>query len=307
MSEFHWIAQYFAPLATRAGAAGLVDDVAELSGTARIVTTDALVEGVHFLPDDPIETVARKLVRVNVSDLIAKGARPDEALLTLGWPTRRAEAELAAFAESFGDELKAWGISLIGGDTVASPSGLFLSLVLTGHAEGPRGPIRRSGAQAGDVLWVSGTIGGGLLGLAHARNSIESPATDYYRVPDIPDLKLAELIAMYATASMDVSDGLLADAQKLFAASGCAGRIVLDQVPLFGGRDDVAREDVLALCAGGDDYQSLFCAPVSATETLRNSGLGLTRIGDVSEGSDLTLVWHGETVPIPNRTGFEHN
>ncbi|MCA8905409.1 MAG: thiamine-phosphate kinase, partial [Hyphomonas sp.] len=134
MAERVWIAKYFAPAAVSPGAAGLLDDVAELAtgSDARIVTTDALIEAVHFLRSDPPETVARKLVRVNVSDILAKGARPSEALLTLAWPQGRDEAELARFAEALTDELEHWNIQLLGGDTTSSPGGLFLSLTLTG-------------------------------------------------------------------------------------------------------------------------------------------------------------------------------
>ena len=158
MSEFDWIARYFAPLVTTERAAGLLDDVAELSSHARIITTDALVEGVHFLPSDPIETVARKLVRVNISDILAKGGVPGEALLTLGWPKGRAEADLAGFAKALGEELDHWGASLIGGDTVTAPGGLFLSLTLTGHIATGEHIIRRSGAKAGDGIWITGKI-----------------------------------------------------------------------------------------------------------------------------------------------------
>ncbi|MEO9968397.1 MAG: thiamine-phosphate kinase [Hyphomonadaceae bacterium] len=307
MSEFNWIKQYFAPLATRKGAAGLVDDAAELSGKASVVTVDALVEGVHFLPDDPIDTVARKLVRVNVSDMIAKGARPDEALLTLGWPAGRDEAELAQFAKALGEELGVWGASLIGGDTAASPNGLFLSLTLTGVPTNARAPIRRSGAQLGDLIWVSGRIGGGALGLADARQSITGAAADYYRVPEIPELNLADLIAAHASASMDISDGLLADAQKLLAASGCAGSIALEKVPVFGMAAAMPLEAKLALCTGGDDYQCLFCAPEAETGVLLESGLELSQIGVISAGEGLSLTWEGGPLELPQQAGFEHN
>lgn len=161
MAERDWIGKYFAPLAASAGAAGLSDDTAQLGTWKRpvAVTTDAMVEGVHFLAADPIASIARKLVRVNVSDILSAGALPREALLTLGWPAERPEAELAAFAGAFSEELSRWNIALIGGDTVASPLGLFLSLTLTGECVG-EALVRRGGAGAGDDLWVTGEIGG---------------------------------------------------------------------------------------------------------------------------------------------------
>ncbi len=309
MAEFDWIAKYFAPLATRAGAAGLVDDVAEVSGKASIVTVDALVEGVHFLGDDPIDTVARKLVRVNVSDLIAKGARPDEALLTLGWPKAREEAELAAFAKAFGEELGVWGVSLIGGDTVASPDGVFLSLTMTGIAATARAPIRRSGARVGDEIWLTGEkIGASALGLADRRAGDVSEASAIYQVPVIPDLEMADVIAAHATASMDVSDGVLADLQKLLAAGGCGGNLALDQVGVYrAGAAEATLGEVLAACVGGDDYQCLFTAPGSATRAIEAAGRSVRVVGQVDAEAGLRLFWHGEPVPLPETTGFEHS
>jgi len=306
MSEFDWIARYFAPLAKSAGAAGLTDDVAALSGRATIITNDAIVEGVHFLPTDPIDTVARKLVRVNVSDIIAKGCLPDEALLTLGWPQARAEADLAIFATAFAEELEKWGITLIGGDTVTSTGGMFLSLTLTGVLAGPRAPIRRAGAQVGDIIWVSGVIGAGYTGLRDAMAGVVSEAAQIYRVPDIPPLQMAGLIAAYATASMDVSDGLIGDLQKLLGASRCGGMLELDRVAIYQGVASPAVEDVLASCTGGDDYQCLFTAPESARESILGSRLPLTPVGQVVSGTELRLTWRGEVVKIPERTGFVH-
>ncbi|MEO1406205.1 MAG: thiamine-phosphate kinase, partial [Pseudomonadota bacterium] len=232
MSEFDWIAKYFAPLAKGAGAVGLTDDVAQLVPENRIITTDALIETVHFLSTDPIDTVARKLVRVNVSDVLAKGAKPAEALLTICWPKTRTEDQLRRFAEAFGDELAKWDIDLAGGDTVTSPSTLFLSLTLTGALPEGAGPIRRSGAKPGDTVWITGEIGWGGVGLADAKANKSSEAAGRYRVPEIPSITLADTILTHANASMDVSDGLVADLTKLLTASGCGAEIALDTVPL---------------------------------------------------------------------------
>ena len=311
MAEFDWIARYFSPLAKSEGAAGLRDDVARIthSGGVLVATMDALVEGVHFLPADPIETIARKLVRVNVSDLIAKGARPSEALLTLGWPDGRSEAELAVFAGALGAELSEWGAGLVGGDTVSHPGGLFLSMTMTGRC-GTDGPVRRSGAQTGDDVWVTGFIGSGGLGLEAAQGRISDEAMlGIYRVPAIPSLGISDLIATLATASIDVSDGLLADALHLAAASGVQMEIGLEVVPLAQKR--TATGAVLQLCTSGDDYQALFTAAEANREKVRetalSAGASLACIGKISPGTGLKLTHNGRAVNLPETLGFQHD
>lgn len=304
MLEFDRIARYFAPLATSDGAAGLLDDLAKLSGASTMITVDALVEGVHFLPDDPIDTIARKLVRVNVSDVIAKGGLPSEALLTLGWPKSRTEGDLSRFARAFGEELALWGARLIGGDTVNSPHGLFLSLTLTASPAGPRAPIRRSGGSAGDTLWLSGPIGAGSTGLRDARDRKDTPARALYRVPDIPPLSLARLVATYATASMDVSDGLIGDAAKLLSASRSGGHIALDQVVLHEATSDL--EQVMSQCTGGDDYQCLFAVPESVDTSILADRPGVYAIGRLEDASGLRLTWNNQPMDMPAISGFTH-
>nr|WP_321361893.1 thiamine-phosphate kinase [uncultured Hyphomonas sp.] len=310
MSERDWISGYFAPLATTPGADALRDDVAELSvGDGRIIATvDALVEGVHFFPDDPIESVARKLVRTNVSDVIAKGARPLEALLTLGWPAGRPEEELARFAGALGTELAGWGARLVGGDTTASPQGLFLSLTLTGQC-GPDGPVRRSGAQAGDALWVTGEIGAACRGYRALREGrAGDPHIASYREPALAPLRITDMLQACATGSMDVSDGLLGDARMFAAASSLSVKVDLDAVPFAGGAPDI--EERLALASWGDDYQVLFSAPESVspriTADATDMGLLVTRIGTFASGAGLTALMDGTAVNLPETLGFEH-
>ncbi|MEM7661740.1 MAG: thiamine-phosphate kinase [Pseudomonadota bacterium] len=306
MSEIDWINKYFAPLAKGAGAAGLTDDVAQLVPENRIITTDALVEAVHFLSTDPIDTVARKLVRVNVSDVLAKGAKPAEALLTIGWPKTRTEDQLKRFAESFGEELAKWGIDLVGGDTVTSPSTLFLSLALTGVLPEGADRISRSGAKLGDTVWITGEIGWGGIGLADARAKEESEAAGRYRVPEIPSVAIADAILRYANASMDVSDGLVADLSKLLTASGCGAEIALDTVPLPGPIHASSLDAVMAAVTAGDDYQCLFTASPETTSALSAIDLDLTKIGTIADTYSLQLTWHGELIPIPAQNGYEH-
>ncbi|MEO0881731.1 MAG: thiamine-phosphate kinase [Pseudomonadota bacterium] len=306
MSEFDWIAKYFAPLANSAGAAHLTDDVAQLPAANRIITTDTLIEAVHFLPQDPIDTVARKLVRVNVSDILAKGARPAEALLTLGWPNDRPETDLARFAEAFGEELAHWGIDLLGGDTVTSPSDLFVSLTLTGTLSEGAKPVRRSGAKPGDTIWVTGEIGWGGVGLEAAKRGEEGEAADRYRVPHLPPIRIADIILHDATASMDISDGLIADVQKLVSASRCSAGLALDAVPLAASIDPNNLDGILSAVSSGDDYQCLFTASEDKTDALISTGLDLHRIGSITAAGGLVLSWRGAPVPIPSKPGFEH-
>jgi thiamine-monophosphate kinase len=311
MAEKDWIKRYFAPLAKAHGAVGLSDDVAELrTGGRRIVTVDALVEGVHFLSSDPIETVARKLVRVNVSDVLASGAIPEEALLTLAWPQARTESELAAFASALGEELTEWSIDLMGGDTVRVPEGgpLMLSLTLTGRCLGD-GPVRRAGAKAGNDIWVSGEIGAGALGLQAAlAGDSENAALAHYRVPKIPKKAIAELIARYGTASVDVSDGLLGDLSAVLAASGVGAELLLECVPFPIDIDDL--EGMLRCVTGGDDYQSVFCAAVDDREKVADfateKGIKISRIGQIQTERGLRVNAYGVSVNLPETLGFEH-
>jgi len=309
MSERDWIRRYFAPLAVSPGAAGLTDDTAELAPASGpvVITTDAMVEGVHFVATDGIATIARKLVRVNVSDILASGAEPSEALLTLGWPAARPEAELAEFAAALGDELAAWGAALIGGDTVSSPAGLFLSLTLTGRCIGPS-PIRRGGARSGDDLWVTGEIGGPRRGFLARQAGIDSPWIAKLLVPDLPPPGAAGLLATFASAAMDVSDGLLGDARSLAEASGQGAEIDLDSVPFAGGASNVA--ETLDLSTWGDDYQLLFAASPEDRQKLLDEaarlGLVISRVGRIRPERGLIAVAEGRSVNLPETIGFEH-
>lgn len=306
MSEKDWIRRYFAPIARSPGAAGLTDDTAELTPAAGpvIATVDAMVEGVHFFADDPVSTVARKLVRVNVSDILASGALPHEALLTLGWPDTRSEEDLAEFAEALGDELARWGASLIGGDTVTAPGGLFLSLTLTGACLGPH-PVRRSGGRAGDEVWVTGEIGAARLGyLWKTAGQGEARWLAALQTPDLPPPAAARLIAAEATAAMDISDGLLGDLAALAAASGLAATLDLGSVPFAGAPASLAAR--LDLASWGDDYQLLFAAPPESAPAITGSGLQVARIGRLAAGAGLSVMADGAAVNLPETLAFEH-
>ena len=303
MAEKDWISRYFAPLATP-GARNMLDDAGLLtsSDTWQIATTDALVEGVHFLPEQPITSVAKKLVRVNVSDLLAKGARPIEALLTLGWPLARDEAELAAFAAALAEDLRTWNIGLVGGDTISSPV-FFVSLTLIGAPSYQNAdPVWQSGAQMGDDILLTGRIGGN-IGLEDVRAARATPAADHHLEPQLPPFESAALVSRYASASTDVSDGLLTDLLGLFRRSSCGGEVRLEDIRLW--RESANIDEILSQCTGGDDYQIVCTAAPDNVKHLMESGI-FYKIGRVVEGEELLLAYRGQPVNLPETLGFEH-
>ena len=296
-------------VARGAAARGLADDAAVLGNL--VLTHDMLAEGVHYLPGDAPEDVAWKLVAVNLSDLAAKGARP-LGLLTghcLGDP-----AWDLAFVRGLGEACRAFDAPLLGGDTIALPEGAPRVLSLTAIGEAPPGGApARAGAVPGDTLWVSGTIGDAGAGLRVA-SGVEGPEalTLRYRRPT-PRLALGRAIAPLVSAMMDVSDGLLIDADRLAAASRARLAIDLAAVPLspellaFAGAGRGARLDALS---AGDDYELLFTAPDAVRPFLlasaRETGVPVTPIGAVESGVGLHLFEGGEALALPKRLGFEH-
>jgi thiamine-monophosphate kinase len=317
--EFDIIAKHFAPLAQHRFARGLVDDVALIEPQgALVVTTDAIVEGVHFLSDDPLDTVAKKSVRVNFSDLIAKGAKPLGIVLTLIWPQGRDAAQIAAFARGLGEDLRLYDAALFGGDTTSTPGPLTVSITAFGAPLGPRTPARGD-AKPGEQVWVTGVIGDGFLGLqsltqtpdivdAGVEDRVDAHARyvrSAYRLPE-PPLRFAEAIASYASASMDVSDGLAGDAGKIAAASGVGVRLDAESIPLSaaGRAYVVARgeEGLLALITGGDDYQALFTAPPGLRAAIlaagRATNTDVALIGDVTEGGGVRIEGAGGALNI---------
>lgn len=273
--EFELIARYFAPMAGPGGL-GLVDDAGLLRparGYEVVVTADALVAGVHFFPDDPPASIGWKALAVNLSDVAAKGAKPEGFVLTLALPRDWTEDWLAAFAEGLGRLAKDSDCPLIGGDTVATSGPLTLSITAFGTVPAGR-MVRRAGAKAGDAVLVSGTIGDGALGLkVHgpdqpgwvAAMSGEERAflADRYLHPQ-PRNALASALQTHASAAMDVSDGLIGDLAKLLNASGVGAEIDLDTVPLSAAaRAALMADPALAELAwtGGDDYEILCTAP----------------------------------------------
>jgi len=350
--EFAVIRELFAPLARDPAARGLQDDAAVLPAETRlVVTTDAIVEGVHFLSADPIETVAMKALRANVSDLIAKGARPTHALLTLVWPVDRPAEEIARFASALGSDLQRYGLALIGGDTTSTSGPLVVSITAFGAPLGARTPSR-SDARVGEDVWLAGgEIGSSWLGLQlrtgrlrlsdlqRGRDETEARAMSERLGANMPAyltlageafdaeaawlmsaylapfvrLECAEIVARYAGASMDVSDGLIADAHKLASASGVQLHIDAEAVPVSipAQRWAATGGSFLSLLSGGDDYVVLFTAAEADRAALANmdgaGALRLTLIGGVETGSGVRLVMpDGSDIPLPEETGYAH-
>lgn len=298
--EFELIARHFAPIAGPGGL-GLVDDAGLLRparGYEIVVTADALVAGVHFFPDDPPGSIARKALAVNLSDLAAKGAKPEGFILALALPKGWTDSWLAAFAAGLKQAAGDGGCPLIGGDTVSTPGPLTLSITAFGSVPAGR-MVLRSGAKPGDVLAVSGTIGDGALGLkvhgpaapswvAGLSEGHRAALTDRYLHPQ-PRLRLAAGLQAHASAAMDVSDGLVGDLAKLLEASGAGAEVDLDAVPLSeAARAAIMADPALAELAwtGGDDYEILCTASQGEYPALASAaaaaGIALTAIGVVT-------------------------
>jgi len=296
-------------------ALGLLDDAAILpsrTGFELVVTTDVMVEGVHFLAEDPADLIARKLLRVNLSDLAAKAAAPYGYLLTVAWSPAWSEERRAAFARGLGEDQAAFGLKLFGGDTVSTPGPMSAGATLFGWVEAGRA-VLRSGARPGDVVLVSGTIGDGWLGLQAARGDLDLTMAERtylawrYRLPE-PRLGLRQALARHASAAADVSDGLLADLGHIGEASGVGIEIDLDQLPL----SDAAAHwsgDILTLAAGGDDYEIVCTAPPSKvgplTADAAAAGAPMTVIGGVVAGNGVATRLRGHAVAA-DRQGWRH-
>jgi len=320
--EFETIRQLFAPLAHPEWGRGLADDVAVVpsrAGHDLVLTKDAIVEGVHFLPTDPLDTVARKLMRVNLSDLAAKGAEPFGYLLACHWSPRCGWPERMTFVDGLRADQKTFGVALLGGDTVATPGPASFSMTLMGWI--PKGrTVGRSGARAGDLVFVTGAIGDGWLGLEAVQGKLAIDAervaalSDHYRTPT-PRTDFAVPVRDLATASVDVSDGLIADLGHMADAGRIGIEIDLEIVPLsaagqawFDSRVD-EQAALEKLVTGGDDYEIAFTASPRDEAVLRREAerrhLRLTRIGRVTAGQGVVARFGGQPVTFA-RPGFTH-
>ena len=321
--EFETIRKLLAPLAHPEWGRGLVDDVAVLPsrpGYDLVLTKDAVIEGVHFLGTDPLDTVAQKLLRVNLSDLAAKGAEPFGYLLACHWSARCGWPEREAFAEGLARDQETFGIALLGGDTVTTPGPASFSVTLLGWARMGE-VVSRSGARVGDAVFVTGQIGDGWLGLQAARGRLSleqarvDALTEHYRRP-APQLAFSTVVRDMATASLDVSDGLVADLGHIAEASGVGIEIDLELTPLSmaGQAWFETRVDPQAafeqLVTGGDDYEIAFTAAASGEAALRREAarlhVRLTKLGRVVAGAGVVARYDGKPVDIA-KTGWTHS
>ncbi|MFS8038453.1 thiamine-phosphate kinase [Xanthobacter sp. AM11] len=307
--EDRFIARFFRPIAGTPAALGLLDDAALLSppeGCDLVLTKDAVVAGVHFFADDPPASVARKALRVNLSDLAAKGAAPLGALLAIALPKAMPEAWVEAFAQALGADAAAHGCPILGGDTVSTPGPVTITITALGAV--PRGGfVPRTGARPGQAILVSGTIGDAALGLVLRRDGT-APAfagldreqrahlLDRYLHPQ-PRLALAPALRAHAAAAMDVSDGLAGDVAKMLAASGCGGRLEARRVPLSAAAAAVVKADGSLLATaltGGDDYEVVACVPHGAVAAFiaaaAEAGVPVALIGETRAGEGLEVT-----------------
>ena len=304
-AEDRLIARFFAPLATHPGALGLSDDAAFVKpppGCDLVLKTDAIIGGVHFFPEDAADAVARKALRVNLSDLAAKGAKPLGFLISLGLPKDVGDDWLTKFAQGLRADAEAYGCPLFGGDTDRTPGPVTISVAMFGSV--PEGTmVRRAGARPGDRVFVSGTVGDAALGLGVRRGATWklSPAqqahlADRYLLPQ-PRNALAEAVRLNASAAMDVSDGLAGDFAKLARVSGVGAIIDVVRVPL----SDAAKSAIAAepgmletALTGGDDYEVLCTVPPDKADAFRNAaklaGVPVTDIGEIVAGDSVGFI-----------------
>jgi thiamine-monophosphate kinase len=320
LSEFERIARFFAPLAAP-GALGLVDDVALIDGPPGeqyVLQTDAIVEGVDFPPGTAPDLVAQKLLRVNLSDLAAKGAAPVGYLLVTALPRALGEDWLAGFAAGLAKDQATYGIGLLGGDMSAIDGPISLTLAAIGRVAAGRA-VLRSGARPGDHVYVSGTLGDAALGLAVLQGRLALPdATqrefliDRYHLPQ-PRLELGQRLVGIAHAMLDISDGLVADLGHLCAASGVAAVVQAAKLPLSSAAQPAVRSErqwLMAALGGGDDYELLFAAPAGAAPEIaalaQETGVAVTAIGRIESGSGVrVLAADGAPLAVPS-AGYHH-
>ncbi|MEI9932112.1 MAG: thiamine-phosphate kinase [Rhizomicrobium sp.] len=309
LSEFDLIEKLFAPLATAPGAFGLKDDVAMVApraGHDLVVTTDTIVESVDFFASDPPDTIARKALRVNLSDLVAKGAEPAAHLLTLMLPERIDRAFLESFVRGLASDQQTFGVTLLGGDMSATPGPLAISVTAFGYA--PVGQlVKRGGARVGDLVYVTGSIGDSGAGLSLLKSNAQNAPSRLigrYRVPE-PRVGFAPAVRR-ASASIDVSDGLLADLGHIANASGV--RIVVEAQRIPRSPELVAvwgdsEEAIVRAATAGDDYEIAFTA---SAPILGSAGVPVTGIGRVEAGTGVVLLDSESCEIAVPRAGFRH-
>jgi thiamine-monophosphate kinase len=318
MDEFQIIADIFAPLATSPGAFGLKDDAAAIAsrpGFDLIVTTDQLAEGTDFFAFDHAADVAKKALRVNLSDLAAKGAVPEFYLLAIALPQSMTLDWLKNFAGGLKEDQKQFGVSLLGGDTSRGEGPLAIAITAFGFV--PQGKmVKRSGAKPGDAVYVTGQIGdssGGLAIFKREKHALNETQRDQliarYRIPE-PPVAFGLRLRSLASAAADVSDGLIADLDHIASASSVGITLDAQAIP----RSEALRawwgdsiEAIIRAATAGDDYQIAFTAdPAREKEIMAGAdGVLVTRIGTVTAGEGVHLLHQGQPVPMP-KSGYRH-
>lgn len=322
MDEFERIAQLFAPLSSdESGAFRLTDDAAILSpsaGHSFVFTKDCIIESVHFIGDESPTLIAQKLLRTNLSDLAAMGATPRAYMLGLMLPRATSRSWFLSFTQGLAIDQKKFGLSLIGGDTTTGSALLTLSLTMIGEMK--HHPLLRSGAKPNDDVYVTGTLGDSTLGLQLLKKTRACSNKDYqtylarrYFLPE-PRIAIGQALCGLATAAMDISDGLMQDALHIARASGCALMLHAETLPLSDAacellKDDKSRLEIIA--AGGDDYELLFTAPLSAREAILQLAhihqTPITRIGSVCAGDATVSLLDANHRPIElSQKGYMH-
>ncbi len=323
-SEFEIIREVFSPLSDSAdGAFGLTDDVALIEKGPYVFTKDAIVAGVHFLAKDPYDLIARKLIRANLSDLAAKGAKPAGYFLACVWPAGIARDQIELFARGLKEDQERYRIALYGGDTTAhrTKTGPAMFCATFFGAPPRQGPTRRNGAQIGDDLYVTGTIGDAGLGLKALLREEKFTTVDKaslatrYHLPE-PRLSIGAAIAGFATAAIDVSDGLIADAGHLARASGLRANIDAVSIPRSSAAGAwVARQSnrwkaLSAIASFGDDYEILFSAPPSMRRSVavaaKAAKTDVSRIGTLTRGEGAFLIDEQGREIETKTSGFDH-
>ena len=319
--EDRLIARFFKPLATHPGALGLSDDAAFLTppaGFDLVLTTDAIVGGVHFFPEDAADTVAGRALRVNLSDLAAKGARPLGFLLSLALPREIGEQWLEGFAQGLRADADLFGCPLFGGDTDRTPGPIVVSIAMFGTV--PEGTmVRRAGAKAGDRVFVTGTIGDAALGVMMRngkRWKLDEPQRQHllsrYLVPQ-PRNALAEAVRIHASAGMDISDGLAGDFGKLCRVSGVAADVDVARVPL----SEAARAVIAAnpdavesVLTGGDDYEIICTVPPAKAGSFQAAAgaanVAVSEIGEIKAGEGTRFIAADGRALTFKRASFSH-
>ncbi|MHB1213575.1 MAG: thiamine-phosphate kinase [Thiobacillus sp.] len=313
--EFDLIARHFTR-ATPGAVLGVGDDCALLAPTPGMqlaVSSDMLLEGRHFSPQDSPAGIGHKSLAVNLSDLAAMGATPRWATLSIALP-QADDAWLTAFARGFFRMADQHGIELVGGDTTRGA--LTISITVIGEVP-PGQALRRDGAQAGDDVWVSGVLGSAALALAYRQGRLFMEQIDAARVLPalyLPTPRVALGIALrgIASSAIDISDGLLGDLGHILQRSQVGATLEFAALPTLPVAQAYLHEKVAVDCvlAGGDDYELCFTAPAGKRDAVRaaagTAGVAVTHIGRITAGSGLTVSdTKGQPLPI-DHTGYDH-